>query len=75
MWLLKLELKHDCKIGNRCERFGVVAFSMPLSNWKKNGHYFISERHTLEGEKAAVDGFLNELKRDRSVAALPELCR
>jgi len=70
MWILKLRIKHDCTIGNRCEKFGVISYSIPLGNWQERGFNFTSERHTLEGDKENIKSFIKEIKKDKRVTNL-----
>ncbi len=67
MWVLKLKIKHDCTIGNRCEKFGVISYSLPLGNWKEKGCSFTSERHTLESKSESIKEFLEDIKKDKRV--------
>lgn len=70
MWVAKLKIKHDCTIGSRCEKFGAVAFSIPLGHWQENGFYLTSERHTVEGEPAALKKFFQDIRKDPRVTNL-----
>lgn len=70
MWLLKLKIKHDCTIGNRCEKFKVNSYSIPLSNWKENNYFYTSERHTLEGNQENIKEFFIDIKKDKRVKNL-----
>lgn len=70
MWLLKVKLKHDCTISNRCEKFLVVSYSIPLGNWKEKGFSFTSERHTLEGDPEEIKRFFRDIKKDKRVTSL-----
>lgn len=67
MWLLKLKIKHDCTIGNRCEKFKVISYSIPLGNWKEKECSFTAERHTLKGNPQDIKDFLNNIKKDKRV--------
>ena len=67
MWLLKLKIKHDCAIGNRCKEFKVLCYSIPLGNWKEKSYSFTSERHTLEGAPKNIKKFLKDIKKDTRV--------
>ena len=70
MWVLKLKIKHDCTIGNRCEKYKVISYSMPLGNWKEKGYSFTSERHTLECKPNSIKKFFNDIKKDKRVTNL-----
>jgi len=70
MWVLKLKIKHNCTIGNRCKKFKIIAYSIPLGNWQEKGYSFTAERHTLEGKPEAIKKFLNDIKKDKRVTNL-----
>ena len=70
MWILKLKIKHDCTIGNKCKKFKCISYSLPLGNWKEEGHYFTSERHTIEGDIKSVKDFLTDIKKDKRITNL-----
>lgn len=70
MWLAKLEIRHDCTIGNRCRKFGCVAYSIPLGNWSDGSHGYTSERHTIKGEEKSVRAFIRDLKTDEKIMNL-----
>lgn len=70
MWVLKLKLKHDCTIGDRCEEFNIISYSIPLGNWKQRNHNYTSERHTLEGENENIKRFIKDLKKDKRITKL-----
>lgn len=70
MWVVKLKIRHDCTIGDRCKKFNCISFSLSLSNWKDKNYYYTSQRHTIEGNKKDVDKFLRELKKDERIVNL-----
>lgn len=70
MWILKLRIKHDCTIGNRCKRFKVISYSIPLGNWTEKGFNYTSERHTLEGKEENIKQFIEDIKKDKRVTHL-----
>lgn len=70
MWILKLKIKHDCTIGNRCEKFNVISYSLSLSNWREGKFEYTSQRHTLEGDPKNVKRFITDLKKDKRVTSL-----
>ncbi len=65
MWIAKIKLKHDCIIGNRCEKFDVILQSYDLNDEKENGKVWTSSLHQMIGEKANVDDFIHDLKKDK----------
>lgn len=70
MWVLKLKIKHDCTIGNRCGEYKVISYSIPLGNWKEKGYSFTAERHTLEGKQEQIKKFFDDIKKDERVTNL-----
>lgn len=70
MWTAKLRIKHDCTIGNRCEKFGCVSYSILLGNWRERNSEYVSGRHRIEGEAKAVRKFLQDIKKDKNISGL-----
>ena len=70
MWILKLRIKHDCTIGNRCEKFKCISYSLPLGNWKEKSFYYTSERHTIEGDQENINKFILDLRKEKRVTKL-----
>ncbi|MBI4453590.1 helix-turn-helix domain-containing protein [Candidatus Woesearchaeota archaeon] len=70
MWIVKLKIKHNCTIGNRCKKFECISFSLSLNSWYEKNSYYISQRHTIEGNKENVDRFLKDLKKDKRIINL-----
>ena len=67
MWEAKIKLKHDCTIGNRCQKFNCKSHSLTLSNWEENGYFFTSQRHNLIGKTTKVVAFISDLKKDKRI--------
>lgn len=65
MWIAKIRLKHDCIIGNRCQKFGIMMQSLDLSEEKNNGKVLTSSIHQLIGDQKNIDQFVKDLKRDK----------
>lgn len=70
MWILNLKIKHDCTIGNKCEKYNVISHSIPLGSWKDKNYYYTSERHTLEGNSQNIQKFVQDIKKDKKVTNL-----
>lgn len=70
MWILKLKIKHDCTIGNRCEKFKCSSYSLSLSNWHEGNFEYTSQRHTIEGDLNNVKKFMSDIKKDKRVTNL-----
>jgi len=64
MWVAKLRLKHDCIIGNRCEKFKVRLQSLDLSEERENGRILTSSIHLITGKSLNIRKFLASLKAD-----------
>lgn len=67
MWIAKLKLKHDCILGNRCEKFKVILQSVAFSVIKGKNRTVTSSMHCLSGAPEAIDGFISDLKKDKNV--------
>ncbi len=70
MWVVGISLKHDCVIGNRCEKFNCITFSISLNHWNEKGYHFVAHRHTIEGNEKDVDAFIKDLKKDKRIVNL-----
>lgn len=64
MWLAKIKLKHDCIIGNRCKKFGIMMQSLDLNEEKKGGKVITSSIHQLLGDQKNILQFVADLKKD-----------
>jgi hypothetical protein len=64
MWLLKVKIKHDCTIANRCEKFGCMSYSLSLSAWHDKKYEYTSQKHQIFGPPDRVHTFLLDLKKD-----------
>jgi len=67
MWVVKLKLKHDCIIGNRCEKFGVVLQSYDLNEEVRKNKVLTSSLHQMIGDKQDINKFTSDLKKDKRV--------
>lgn len=70
MWILKLKIRHDCTIGNRCKKFNVTSYSLSLSHWHEGKIEYTSQRHTLEGDSKNIKNFITDIKKDKRVTNL-----
>ncbi|MEK6973403.1 MAG: helix-turn-helix domain-containing protein [archaeon] len=70
MWLLELKIKHDCVIGNRCEKFSCETFSLPLTQWTEDNYEYVIGQHALIGDRKNVNLFIRDLRKDPSVFKL-----
>ena len=67
MWVAKIRLRHNCTIGNRCQKFNCISYSMPLNSWVEKGYRYTSHRHTIESSEGNVKTFIQDLKKDPRV--------
>ncbi len=65
MWIANIKLKHDCIIGNRCERFGIIIQSLDLREEKEKGKILTSSIHQLIGDSKNIKEFVADLKNDK----------
>ena len=64
MWIANIKLKHNCIIGNRCEKFGIIMQSLDLKEEKSKGKVLTSSIHQLIGNDENIKNFLNDIKKD-----------
>ena len=67
MWKLKVRLKHDCIIGNRCEKFGVKDTGISFNIHREKGKTYSPQIHTIYGEDKKIKKFLRDLEKDKRV--------
>ena len=67
MWVAKINLKHDCILGNRCEKFKVKLQSVAFSAFKEGNATITSSMHHISGEEANIQNFLKDLEKDKDV--------
>lgn len=65
MWVAKIRLKHDCIIGNRCKKFGILLQSYDLNEESKGKTTTTSSLHQMIGEKEKIHAFIYDLKKDK----------
>ncbi len=70
MWVAKIKLKHDCILGNRCEKYDVTLQSVAFSVFKEDGKSITSSMHYMSGVPKNMDSFVNDLKKDETVIKL-----
>jgi len=70
MWIAKIRYKHDCILGNRCEKFKVSLQSFAFSVFKQNGKTVASSMHYMSGDSENIDEFVRGLKKDKNVIKL-----
>jgi len=70
MWIMKLKIKHDCIIGNRCKKFNVTTTGTPFDVFQENGITYSPQIQVLHGEKKNIKDFINDLEKDERVKHL-----
>ena len=70
MWVAKIELKHDCIIGNRCKKFKCNSVGYPLDFYHKKGYNYFFHFEKLEGDEKNVSLFIGDLEKSRGVEGL-----
>ncbi len=68
MWIAKIRYKHDCLLGNRCQKFGITLQSVAFSVFKDNGKLVSSSLHQMSGERQ--NEFIADLQKDLQVIKL-----
>lgn len=64
MWVARLVIKHDCYIGNKCEKFQVSTVSVPFNISIEKGITYSPEFHTLWGSDENIKKFIQALRKD-----------
>lgn len=67
MWVAKFKLKHDCILGNRCEKFKLILQSSNPSVYKEKGNIVSSSMHYMSGNPENLDQFIKDLSKDKKV--------
>lgn len=70
MWITKLKIKHDCIIGNRCEKFKVTTTGTPFNVFREKGITYSPQIQTLHGEEKNIKDFIKDLKKDKRIRNL-----
>ena len=70
MWVAKVKYKHDCILGNRCEKFKVSLQTVVFSTFKDRGKVVTSSLHLMSGNLEDINSFVKDLKKDKNVIRL-----
>lgn len=70
MWITRIKIKHDCIIGNRCERFGVTTTGIPFNVFIEKGITYSPQIQTLHGNEDNIRQFIKNLKKDKRITNL-----
>ncbi len=67
MWIAQLIIKHDCFIGNKCEKYKVSTISVPFNLFIEKDTTYSPEFHTLWGDEKNIKLFVEALKKDKNI--------
>ena len=70
MWITRIKIKHDCVIGNRCEKFGVTTTGTPFNVFVEKGITNSPQVQTLHGDEENIKDFIKDLKKDKRITHL-----
>jgi len=70
MWIAKLQIKHNCIIGNRCKKFNCTSIGYPLDFYSEKGYDFFFHFEKLIGDEKQVQKFIKDLKKDKHIENL-----
>ena len=60
MWIIKFKLKHDCVIGNRCQKFKVTTVGTPFNTYQEKGATHAPQIQTLHGDERSINEFIRD---------------
>lgn len=67
MWLCKLEIKHNCTVGNRMPKYGLMTHITYLGSYSEKGKIYSAGLHRIIGEEKDIKRFFNDFKKDKNV--------
>jgi len=70
MWIAKLRYKHECILGNRCQKYGITLQSVAFSVFKEKGRFVTSSMHYMSGDQKNIEKYIKDLKKDKNVIKL-----
>ncbi|MBS3165997.1 helix-turn-helix domain-containing protein [Candidatus Woesearchaeota archaeon] len=70
MWIAKARVRHDCVIGNRCQKYKVQTIGGPFSIYIKNEKTYAPQLQTIYGKEENIQNFIDDLKKDSRVHKL-----
>ncbi len=70
MWVTRLKIKHDCVIGNRCEKFKVTTLGTPFNVFQEKGITHAPQVQTLHGKEENINEFIKDIKKDKRIKSL-----
>lgn len=70
MWVTRLKIKHDCVIGNRCEKFKLTTLGTPFNVFQEKGITYAPQVQTLHGKEENIKEFIKDIKKDNRIKNL-----
>jgi len=70
MWITRIRIKHDCIMGNRCQKFNVTTTGTPFNVFQEKGITYSPQLHTIHGDEKNIKEFIRDLKKDKRVRNL-----
>ncbi len=70
MWITRLKIKHNCIVGNRCQKFSVTTTGTPFNVFVEKGITYSPQIQTVQGDEKKVKEFIKDLKKDKRVRNL-----
>ncbi|MEK6937890.1 MAG: helix-turn-helix domain-containing protein [Nanoarchaeota archaeon] len=67
MWVVSLEIEHECIILSKTKKFDLVDNTYLLSLYHKNNHVYYTNVHYLHGDPRQVTNFISALKKDPQI--------
>lgn len=67
MWIAKFIIKHDCILGNRCEKYKIVLQGSNPSVYTQKGKIVSSSMLYMSGDPTNIDEFVEDLKKDKKI--------
>lgn len=73
MWKAVFEGKHkSCILSPLCKKYKITDFVYLVNAWEGDDAFYYSEAHILQGEEANKKGFMEDLKKDKSIIKLEQ---
>src|SRR4030042_7106287 len=70
MWITRIKIKHDCIIGNRCEKFNVTTTGTAFNVYIEKGTTYSPQMQIIHGGEKNIKEFIKDLKKDKRVRDL-----
>jgi len=70
MWITRIKIKHDCIIGNRCEKFNVTTIGISFNVFRERRITYSPQIQTIHGEEKNIRKFIKDLRKDNRIKNL-----